>query len=475
MYGDITYERLLMKGISASLTDGDRKKRDFVLYGNMWRVVLYVCAPLAAYQGFSQIFTILDSVMAAHISSAAVSAVAYISQINLVISSLGTGLSIGAGIKISEAFGAGDYVLAKKRVSTVYAVCFAAGLLILALILPFGRDFLLLSGTPQSLINEGQAYFTVSLISTVLQFINTMYISVERARGSSGKILVINATVIIIKFALTAFFIYVLGGTVVYIAAATLISQMVFFILALINMNIGSDNVFGFSPRAVSLEKSCVMPVIKTSVPVIAEKAAFFYGKLVINAMSTSYGDTVVGALGISNNLGGIATSLQNGFQDGGSAIISQNIGSGQISRALDAFRKILIINMLIGAAFLSLTLGFIEPLCSLFAGSDTEFHEMIRGIYSYEALGAVTLGINAAAMALLYGFGYTKLTLVLNAARVFIFRIPVLWYMQTFTAIGSSAVGLVMMISNISVGLCSAAAAFFTVRAIKKKYGIKK
>ena len=90
--------------------------------------------------------------------------------------------------------------------------------------------------------------------------------------------------------------------------------------------------------------------------------------------------------------------------------------------------------------------------------------------MYGYEALGAVTLGINAAVMALLYGFGYTKLTLVLNVMRVFVFRIPVLWFLQNFTDIGSESVGIVMMVSNISVGVCAGIVAFFVIRRIRKK-----
>ena len=85
--------------------------------------------------------------------------------------------------------------------------------------------------------------------------------------------------------------------------------------------------------------------------------------------------------------------------------------------------------------------------------------------------MGVVTLGMNAAVMALLYGYGYTKLTLVLNAARLFVFRIPVLWYLQNFTDYGSESAGIVMMVSNISVGVMAVITSIFVVQRIKKKY----
>ena len=70
----------------ATLTPKDQAFRDFSLNGNMWRVVLQVGMPLALYQSLNQIFKILDTMMASHISASSVSAVAYLSQINLMLS-----------------------------------------------------------------------------------------------------------------------------------------------------------------------------------------------------------------------------------------------------------------------------------------------------------------------------------------------------------------------------------------------------
>lgn len=452
---------------TAVLSKKDKEFRDFSLNGNMWRVILYVSIPLAAYQGLTQLFRILDTVMASHISTSAVSAVSYISQINSMLSALGGGLAIGAGIKISEAFGAGDFQLVKKRISTIYALCSVIGAVILACIIPFSESFLRLNNTPEALIAEGNYYFVIELSATVISFFNTVYISVERARGNSRRILLLNIVVLTIKFTLTAFFIYIMDGDIVTIAFATLISQAVLMIFAIVFMH-NKNSAFGFSAKAISLKKTVFSPMITKSVPVIAEKAAFSYGKLIINSMSTVYGDSTVGALGISNNIGGIATSLQNGFMEGGAAVISQNIGAGNRKRAIDAFRKTLIINIFIGAFFMLLTLWQIDFISGIFSENDYVFKKTISDIYKFEAFGAVTLGINAAVMALLYGFGFTKLTLILNAARVFVFRIPVLWYLQNFTDMGSSSVGAVMMISNISVGLCSAVAAIIVINKIK-------
>lgn len=57
-----------------------------------------MCAPLAIYQVFQQIFTILDTIMAAHVSADAVSAIAVLAQITLMIQAVGTGLAVGGAV-----------------------------------------------------------------------------------------------------------------------------------------------------------------------------------------------------------------------------------------------------------------------------------------------------------------------------------------------------------------------------------------
>lgn len=458
--------------MQAALSKKDEKFRDFSLNGPMGRVVLYVGFPLALYQSLNQLFKILDTMMASHIGASAVSAVAYLSQINMMLSALGGGLAVGASIKVSQAYGAGDFVLVKKRVSTMFALCAVLGGVILLVLVPFTPEFLRLMNTPEEFIADGSTYFRLELFGMVITFFNNVYIAIERARGNSKRILVLNTGVIVIKLVLTAWFVYGLNGDINMISLATIVSQSLLLLAAVINMN-QKGNAFGFSLRAITFEKETVKPMLVLSFPVIVEKIAFAMGKVVVNSMSTVYGSWTVGALGISNNIGGITTNPQNGFQEGGSSIISQNLGAGNPKRALGAFRYVLYINVVIGAVLMSMSLLCLNQLSVLFAGDNTEFAGMIAEIYRYEAMGAIPLGVNAAVMALLYGFGKTKITLAMNFCRVFLFRVPVLWALQQFTDLGNVSAGIVMAVSNIASGVLAAAVGVVEVRRICRQYGI--
>lgn len=461
---------------NVSLSEKDRNFREFVLNANMWKVIFYVCLPLTVFQEINHIFNILDTMMASHISAEAASAVAYLSQVQFTISAVGTGLAVGSSLKISEAYGAGDYDLVKKRISTLICICFLISLLLICL-MPFTSVFLKITGTPESFIDIGSKYFIVTLFATVISFFNNVYIAIERVRGNSKRIMYLNTVVIIFKISITGIFIYALNADIIMIAVATVISQLVLFVCAIINTSKKID-VFGFSFKYILFNKNTVAPMINLSIPVIAEKVAFSFGKTVINSMSKNYGQLTVGALGISNNISGSVTTIHNGFQDGGSAIISQNMGAKKIDRALDAFKKILIINIIWGIVGWALLFIFIDKISYVFANSvegvNYDFQKTIINVFIYDSLGScVPLGINSAVMSLLLGLGYTKITLFINFFRVFVFRIPILWALQNYTKLGSESVGIVMLISNIATAILACIVCLFVVRHIKNKYDL--
>jgi len=463
--------------MGTTLSDKDRKFREFALNGNMWNVILQVCIPLAIFQLVNHVFNILDTMMASHISATAVSAVAYLSQLQNMIAAVGTGLAVGSTLKISECYGAGDYDLVKKRLSTLIAICFGVSILVLMMI-PFTPFLLRISGTPSEFIDIGTKYFVVTLIATVLSIFNNVYIAIERARGNSKRILRLNMFVIMLKLSITGVFIYGLNANITMIAVATVFAQLFLFIMAIRNLSRGND-AFTFSLKSIAFKERVVKPMLTLSFPVMVERLSFAMGKTVVNSMSKNYGPVTVGALGISNNINGIATQLQTGFQDGGASIISQNLGACRPDRALDAFKKLLIIEALLGLICYIILNVFINQISFVFANSaegfNYEFQQTIIKVFRYDSFGGcVPLGINCAIMALFFGFGKTKLTLIINFSRVFLFRIPILWSLQHFTALGSESVGIVMAASNILTAVLSSIIAFFVVRQIKKEWKMK-
>lgn len=458
--------------MASNVSKQDESFREYALNGPALKVLLTSCMPLALFQALQSVFKILDALMASHISSEAVSAVAALSQVTLMITALGTGLAVGGSIRISAAYGRGDYDTVRKLVATVYAMAVAVSVLVAVSLIPFAPAFLRLLGTPENLIAISTGYFRIEILTLVINFFNTVYIAIERSRGHAKKILVLNMVIILVKLTLTALFVYVLEGDLVMIAVATLLGQVLMLGYALFSMG-RDEGAFRFSFRNIRLDRVTVLPVLNLSYPVATEKMLFAGGKVVVNAMSGVYGGLTVGALGISNNIGGLTTSWHMGMTDGAAPLISQNRGAGKYRRILELYGWLLAVNIAIGLLGLAIVSNTLPWLAQVFARSknnfDAEFSAMIVSIHRWEMLGYVTLGINSATVALLLGCGYTKLTLFLNVARVFAFRVPVLWAFQRFTSLGAEAVGLTMMVSNVCVGLAAIVVAIPVVRKLRR------
>lgn len=455
-----------------SVTAKDENFRDEVQRGNIWKIVFRVCVPLAIYSWISQLFSVLDTLMASRISSEAVSTVVYMVQLQHIVLSVGQGLSVGGGIMIAHAYGRGDWEKIRRILSTTIALCLILSLLILAAI-PFTPFLLRLSGTPEIFIELGSLYFSVTLVGIIIQFFTTIYISCERCRGRSRKILFLNLSVVIIKLAVTALFVYVLEGDIVSIAAATLISYVILFIYAL-KAFCAKNDAFSFSRKCITFRKEMLSQLFRLSVPSMIEKMAFAAGKAMVNNMASGYGTDIVGAAGISNNMSGLLTGIQTGFEDGGASLEGQLYGSRNFERTVKVYRHIQAAVLMIAVAGFFIMLALTDQIARLFSlsrgGYDPSFHSSICSIFHYELFGTLLLSFAYSGFTLLLGMGKTKAILAINVARIFVFRLPVIFFFQHFTSLDFTAVGLTMAISNSSVGIVALIAGEIIIRKERKR-----
>lgn len=450
----------------------DENYREFALTASPFLLVLKLCMPLALYQAFIRIFKIFDNILASQIGTNAVSAVACMGQITAMITAIGTGLAVGGSIRIAEAYGKGDYALVSKRVAILYTLAIGISAFFAITLLPFAEQFLRFFNTPETLIHEGLGYFRIEIATLLISFFNTTYIAVERSRGHTTKILALNFGMLVVKLTLSIYFVYGIKGGLNLIAIATFMGQLVVTVAAIIQMR-RDEGAFRYSLRNLTLDKRNFLPIVQTSYPISLEKMLFSSGKVIVNSMAALYGDIAIGALSISNNLGALTTSWQEGFSDGTSALVSQNRGAKKYRRVLQIFESILVINLVIGIVGVLVVRNMLPWLADLYVtgntAADIEFRNAIITIHQWEMFGYITLGIHSAVAALLLGCGYTKRTMLINGMRVFVYRIPVLWLFQHFTTLGIEAVGLTMMISNICTGVTALIAVIPTVIKLKQ------
>lgn len=222
--------------------------------------------------------------------------------------------------------------------------------------------------------------------------------------------------------------------------------------------------------------------MLLVSFPVIVEKFAFSYGKVLVNSMcaddSLQYHPDTIGATSVSNQISGMMNTPQNGFQEGGSAIISQNLGAEKPERVIHAFKWMLFQSLAVSFCMMLFSLAVLKPLSMFLAAQNAEFAAMIAQIYHYEAIAIIPLAINSVVHGLLYGLGKTRITLVMNFCRVFVFRVPVLFFLQNYTVMGQTdgpnTIGLCLAISNFLTGSLALTVAIIVIRGLCKEHQIK-
>ena len=459
------------------ISEKDLRRRERILNGNLVMTIISICAPIFLYNLFNSFYAIIDAVVVSKINPTSVSAVASLSQLQHLLSSLGSGLAAGGGILVARQFGAGDMEKARYLSNQTISLSNIIIALLLGICVPFAVPIMRLSGVPDELINIGTGYFIVQVITLAFVFYNSVFMAMQKAKGNTKIMFWLNILAMIVKLSLSVLFIWGIGfRDIVWVAISTLIGQIVMFAVLLLMM-LQRDNVFIIKIEEFKLKKQEIKSILSMSLPIFLGKFIFSFGKVSINAMCKAYGPLVVGALGVSNNINGMVTTPINSFEEGTSTIISQNIGANNIKRAIKTFKYSFLMATALGiVGYILVRFICQDAIINLYnqnaqAEDTAMFLALIKSIHRYDSLSILALAVNSAVLGVLYGFGQTKMTMVLNISRVFVFRIPVLWYLQTFhKEIGAEAAGISMGISNICIALASLLCLGVFLLKVKKK-----
>ncbi|MEM5948101.1 MATE family efflux transporter [Spirochaetia bacterium 38H-sp] len=445
----------------------DRKisNREFILNENLWKVVFYIGLPLVFYNGIKQIFNFFDILIAASMGADVVSIVSFISQIQTLLTTFSLGLGLGGGVLIARANGAGDAVKEQRLIGTVFILILLLIVIIVFLVLPFAPWVLKVFKMPDELTGLGTAIFRLELIGLIFVFINTFYFAIERARGNTKKIFYWNLLILVSRLMLSLFFIKVLYLGPVFLSVASIIAESFVFIFAAGGFFKREGGHIIRSCRRSGILLEDVREIFIISIPIFLSKFIFHYGKVVVNSMSAAYGGMAIGALGVSNRIVGLATMPTIGFQEAETTIISQNLGNNNPKRAFKAFTITCTINVILGVMFFIIMSIYKDSIIHLFSKGDPAFALEIAKVYNYERYTSLLLAVSSSVMGLLFGFGYTRVAMLLNLLRLFVFRIPPLWYMQHYTSLKTEGLGIAMLISNMMVGVSAIVAVLILIR----------
>jgi putative MATE family efflux protein len=431
------------------LSTSEEKRRKFIIEGNMWHVMVQLTIPLAVYGLFNYLYGFFDLLMVSHIGDNEVASVVFIDQIKLAMTAFGAGIAAGGSVIVARLYGSNDIGEARKHANAAFYIAVAFSFIAVFLSMVFGRQILSMLNATSEIINAGMSYYQIQMLTTGIMAINSVYMGLEKAKGNTKTILALNLIAMIIKLILSAIFVFVLNLGMMYVAIATLIGQMIIMFVAMFIL-FNKKNSLRLDLRLIRMPKSYYLSILIISFPVITGKFLFSLGKVLVNSMASFYGSSAVAALGIATKIAGGPGSIAVVFDESEASVISQNLGSKKLKRALDSHR----ISMLIGFSVATIGMIFVsiyvDKLIPLFTNqSDPVYYQMIKDIFKYERFSSITSSMIAIIAGLFIGFKFTKVSFLLNVTRLFLFRLPLLIILRQI-GVNYIALGYIMFYSNI-------------------------
>ncbi len=299
--------------------------------------------PMMLSMFFHSLYNLVDAFWVAKLSASAIAAVS-ISQIVLfVMISLAMGVSVGTAVLVGQNIGANKKDVAERILGQGYLLTIFAALFFTAIILIFKNKLLVISGAVGDILPLAQPYFTVVTSGSIFTFLMMMTSISFNAQGDNFTMTKLFAVSTLVNTILDPLLIFGYGGFpelgIAGAAYATLISQVVFLILAL-RLLMKPTMMVPLKLKLLQLEWSSVKSVINIGLPASLNQVLNPLGfSALMFFVSASFYEAGAAAFSIGFRIEFFAFIPAIGFGFGAMSLIGQNIGAGKHERVREVLK----------------------------------------------------------------------------------------------------------------------------------------
>lgn len=154
--------------------------------GSEIKTILLFSLPILIGNLFQQLYNIADTIIVGNfLGKECLAAVGFSFQINFLLISLSTGISIGTSILISRYFGEKNMESVKKVMDTGFVFCLLLGIIIALLGVCFSYRILLTFRVPSDLLEPANIYLKIMFIGVITTFAYNALTNILRVIGDS--------------------------------------------------------------------------------------------------------------------------------------------------------------------------------------------------------------------------------------------------------------------------------------------------
>ncbi|MBR5534924.1 MAG: MATE family efflux transporter [Ruminiclostridium sp.] len=302
--------------------------------GVIWKQLLLFLLPIAVGTLFQQFYNTADAIIVGQfVGAEALAAVGGSAAVILqLVVGLFTGLSSGATVVISHAFGAQDKERLNRAVHTAIAFSIAAGGIITLLGIWLAPDALRWTRNPAEIMDSATVYLRLYCLGTIPMLLFNMGAGILRAVGDSKRPLYYLIVCCLLNVVLDILFVAVLHMEVAGAALATVLANLVSAVLILLQLA-RTQGDYRLVPRQLKVHGSTLGHILRIGIPAAIEISMYSISNLVIQVPINDLGTDYVAAWSAAGKYDGIYWSLMVAFSSAILAFVGQNYGAGRYDR----------------------------------------------------------------------------------------------------------------------------------------------
>jgi len=269
-------------------------------------------------------------------SNAATGAVGVVFSMMAIIQAVGFFFGQGSGNYISRELGKKNYEEASVMAACGFFGALAAGVVICVLGLIFLEPLAYLLGSTDTILPYTKDYLGVILLGAPWMAASLVLNNQLRFQGSAIYAMVGIVSGAVLNIALDPLLIFGLDLGVAGAGWATIISQLVSFLILLVGCSKGGN--IKISIANLKLRLFYLWQITRGGLPSLARQVLASFATIVLNNVARPYGDAVIAAMGVVQRIVMFGASAMIGFGQGFQPFCGFNFGAGLYSRVKKGF-----------------------------------------------------------------------------------------------------------------------------------------
>lgn len=410
--------------------------------GVIWKQLLLYFAPLLAASFLQLLYNTADTIIVGRfVGKIALTAVGgSAGQIYVMVTEFMIGVSGGAGVILSQAYGARDGKLLDSSLHNAIALGLAFGAFMSVAGLAASGPVLRLAGAPAETMADSLIYLRIVFAGLVPNILYNMGACVLRAVGDSGRPLRFLLICSGLNMALDILFVAGFSMGIAGAALATVLSQSLsaFLILRTLSAGTGIENMPRLEGKKLRIEREIALKMLRLGIPLGFETLMYTFSCVVLTSAVNTFGTDTVAAYAGFVRIESFYWILEAAFAVSITTFVGQNLGAGRMDRVHRVARQgAVLMYIFMGAAIVIMYTG-----CRVWLGlftTDERVLEIGVGMMRYLLPFYILYIPNGVFFSTLRGMGDSLRPTIITFLGVCVLRI--LWVACVFPAFPTTKV----------------------------------